>query len=247
MAEKLLEYGLDGVKGVVYLDDNDDKMILLRGSGRVVPLANSGVPPEARFAFYDQIHCTGVDLKLPLDAIASVTVGKSMTLRDYAQACWRCRGLETGQTLVVMMIPEVVELVRRSAKMEAISMGDDGSESLLDDAGVGDGSLVGPARLAGDLVSWLALNGIRSEQLQHLQVCQQNLAFVWRKEAIDRLRGTSAPDLKKSGAQAPSLVTRFCKDSSAAAGSLPVDFLRSVSQAARSTSGSGTPDPPAGR
>jgi len=157
-----------GSKGVVFLDDNDDKMILMRASGRVVPLANSGVPPEQRFAFYDQIHCTGVDLKLPLDAIAAVTVGKSMTLRDYSQACWRCRGLETGQTLVVLLIPEVVELVRRSANAEAVGTTSASGHSSLDDSGVGDGSLVGPTRLSSDLVSWLAMNGIRSEQLQHL-------------------------------------------------------------------------------
>ena len=29
-----------------------------------------------RFAFYDQIHTTGTDLKLSLDAIGAITLGK---------------------------------------------------------------------------------------------------------------------------------------------------------------------------
>ena len=36
---------------------------------------------------------TGTDLKLAKDAVAAVTLGKDMTLRDYSQACYRMRGL----------------------------------------------------------------------------------------------------------------------------------------------------------
>ena len=48
MAEKLLEYGLGAwCEGVVFLDDNDEKMVLVRTSGRVVKLSQCGVPLEA--------------------------------------------------------------------------------------------------------------------------------------------------------------------------------------------------------
>ena len=44
-----------------------------------------GVPPGRRFAFYDQIHTTGMDIKHVLHAEAVITLGKDMTFRDYAQ------------------------------------------------------------------------------------------------------------------------------------------------------------------
>jgi hypothetical protein len=47
----------------VYLDENDKQQVLVRATGRVVPADQCGVPKEKRFAFYDQIHTTGMDIK----------------------------------------------------------------------------------------------------------------------------------------------------------------------------------------
>jgi hypothetical protein len=45
--------------GVVFLDDDDRQMILLRADMRVIKLSDCGVPRHKRFSFYDQIHTTG--------------------------------------------------------------------------------------------------------------------------------------------------------------------------------------------
>jgi hypothetical protein len=51
--------GLPWCEGVVFLDDYDRKMVLVRATGRVLKMAQCGIPPEKRFAFYDQVHTTG--------------------------------------------------------------------------------------------------------------------------------------------------------------------------------------------
>ena len=56
VAQYLLERGLPDIDGVVFLDDKDRKMILLRRSRKVIPLAACGIPLSKRFAFYDQVR-----------------------------------------------------------------------------------------------------------------------------------------------------------------------------------------------
>jgi hypothetical protein len=63
------------VDGVVFLDSDDAKMVLVR-SGKIMPLARSGVDPGRRFSFYDQIHTTGMDIKQTPDSRAALTLGK---------------------------------------------------------------------------------------------------------------------------------------------------------------------------
>ena len=60
VAMYLLQHGLSGKDGVVFLDEMDRKMILVRKGYMVMKLAQCGVPLERRFAFYDQIHTTGM-------------------------------------------------------------------------------------------------------------------------------------------------------------------------------------------
>ena len=55
VAERLLERGLAHVDGVVFLNEADRKMILLRAGSKVVPLEQTAVPAERRFTFYDQV------------------------------------------------------------------------------------------------------------------------------------------------------------------------------------------------
>lgn len=42
-------------EGVVFLDENDQKMILVRATNRVMKLAQCGISDKRRFAFYDQV------------------------------------------------------------------------------------------------------------------------------------------------------------------------------------------------
>eukprot|EP01046_Picozoa_sp_COSAG06_P114222 COSAG06_NODE_61010_length_269_cov_0.605882_1_plen_77_part_10 len=70
-------------------------------------LAACGLQPEERFSFYDQVHSTGTDIKQCAQARCAVTLGKGMTLRDLAQGAWRMRGLTIGQTIELIVVPEV--------------------------------------------------------------------------------------------------------------------------------------------
>jgi hypothetical protein len=55
VAQTLLKLGLKECEGVVFLDDYDRKMVLVRSTGRVLKMAQCGVSAEKRFAFYDQV------------------------------------------------------------------------------------------------------------------------------------------------------------------------------------------------
>jgi hypothetical protein len=56
VAKYLLTKGLRGKEGVVFLDEQDRRMILVRASMKVMPLQNSGIPESERFVFYDQVR-----------------------------------------------------------------------------------------------------------------------------------------------------------------------------------------------
>ena len=44
-----------------------------------------------------------------------MTLGKDMTLRDYAQGAWRMRQIGRGQRLELIVVPEVAKLVAVAA------------------------------------------------------------------------------------------------------------------------------------
>jgi hypothetical protein len=105
--------------GVVFFDDASREMVLLAdGSGDIVPLALAGLPPSRRFTLYDQPHTTGSNVAQPLGGAAALLVGKDLTLRDYAQACWRMRALGRDQTVHALVVDQVAQLVGSSAHAE---------------------------------------------------------------------------------------------------------------------------------
>ena len=91
VGQELLQRGLPDVDAVIFLDELDRKMALLRNGLKVVELAECGVALERRFTFYDQVHTTGTDVKQAPNARALLTLGKDMTYRDYAQGAYRMR------------------------------------------------------------------------------------------------------------------------------------------------------------
>ena len=142
-----------------------------------------------------QVHTTGMDIKQALDATAACTLGKDMTLRDHAQGVYRMRGLGRGQTIVVLVVDEVRELIlesvadpaaRRAAEAEGIPLPNAWED--LDDR-----QPRVRAKKLEDVLAWLLLNSMRSEHLQHMQLCQQCLHNVWRKRAFARLLASEAP------------------------------------------------------
>ena len=187
VASYLLNHGLETCfDGVVFLDENDKTMILLRHGLRVVDLSQCGVPKERRFTFYDQVHkvnililttqvhTTGIDIKHMLSATALLTLGKDMTFRDYAQGAFRMRGIGNGQTIHVLVIPEVMELMQAEAKFDKVHV----PAPLVVDAN--------PVVLQA-ISTWLVVNSMRAEKLQFNLLCEQSARNVWRKRAYGTL------------------------------------------------------------
>jgi thiol-disulfide isomerase/thioredoxin len=170
----------DWCDGVVFLDSRDEKRIYVKATRRVVKLAQCGIKKEKRFAFYDQIHTTGMDIQHMLSAKAVLTLGKDMVFRDFAQGAYRMRGIGNGQQVCVLVIPEVQELMNRQLKKAAPGA----SAALKADAGGGASDVA--ARLR-EISAWLVLNAMRSERVQFDQLCTQNMCNVWRKNAWCKL------------------------------------------------------------
>ena len=157
VAESLLKFGLDHKDGVVFLDRADRKMIVLRKGLKVLPLNRCSIPLTRRFAFYDQVHTTGMDIKHCIDGKAALTLGKDMTFRDFAQGAFRMRGIGKGQTIELMIIPEVRSLIKKVT---------DTSNILV------------------DVAAWLVVNACKSQKVQFNLLCEQSVSNVWRKTAF---------------------------------------------------------------
>jgi hypothetical protein len=154
VARELLDRGLTWCEGVVFLDDDDKQQVLVRATGRVVSADQCGVSLERRFAFYDQIHTTGMDIKHVVNATAVITLGKDMVFRDYVQGAYRMRGIGVGQRVHVYIIPEVKELMQRELREAVIPAGAAPEPEIVQD------------HVLEDVVAWLVVNSLRSEQTQ---------------------------------------------------------------------------------
>jgi hypothetical protein len=173
VAQFLLDHGLREFDGVVFLDEYDRKMILVRATRRVLKLEQCGISMNRRFAFYDQVHTTGMDIKHMLNATAVLTLGKDMTFRDYAQGAFRMRGIGKGQKIHLFVIPEVEELmIRELNEADIISRVTSSSENV---------------KFLENVSAWLVINSMRSERIQFNQLCLQNTANVWRKNCFREL------------------------------------------------------------
>jgi len=79
-----------------------------QASTSLLKLSQCGISLEKRFAFYDQIHTTVMDIQHTLTARAALTLGKDMVFRELAQGAYRMRGIGIGQGVTMFVIPEVL-------------------------------------------------------------------------------------------------------------------------------------------
>ncbi|EEP78506.1 predicted protein [Uncinocarpus reesii 1704] len=107
-----------GAEAAIYFDDRDEAMVVDRHH-HVESLIAS--PFNDRLdnclVFLDQHHSRGVDLKLPVDSRAAVTLGPRLTKDKLVQACNRLRKLGGGQTVVFLSPPEVSSKIRELSGM----------------------------------------------------------------------------------------------------------------------------------
>ena len=145
-------------------DDEDERLVLDRHSRKIIPFAQSGLPRNRCFTFYDQIHTTGIDIEQPLGCTAILTLGKDSTFRDYAQAAYRMRGLgDVGQQKLSLLVsPQVNFMINQSAPS-------------------------GVEAVACRVLGWTVLNSLASEVGQYMLLCQQNVENLWRSSAWEKL------------------------------------------------------------
>ena len=161
VARYLISKGLPHpMRGVVYLDECDNKMILLQGAAGPMPLHECGISKGQRFTFFDQVHTTGMDIPQDMNARALLTLSKDMTYRDFAQGAYRMRGIGKGQSIHLYIVPEVKKLM---------------CERLPEMSGARPELLTS---------AWLLLNGMKMENLQFMQLAAQNMSSLWRKPAL---------------------------------------------------------------
>ena len=77
------------------------------------------------------------------------------------------RGIGSGQRICVFIIPEVKQLIERELKTAIIPNARGAKDHVLE-----------------DIVAWLIINSLRSEQTQWVMLCLQNISNLYRKNAF---------------------------------------------------------------
>ncbi|KAL4884182.1 hypothetical protein BJY04DRAFT_225986 [Aspergillus karnatakaensis] len=96
-------------QAVVFVNDNDEICVVDK-TGLIEPLQISPFVNQldACLVFLDEAHTRGIDLRLPRDYRAAVTLGAGITKDKLVQACMRLRKLGKGQS-VVFCIPQEIK------------------------------------------------------------------------------------------------------------------------------------------
>lgn len=108
MAKTWLRLHNDSKEAVIFIDRNDEICVVDRGGcvGRL--LASSYQSRlDACLVFLDEAHTRGIDLVLPLEYRAAVTLGPRLTKDRLVQACMRMRKLGKGQTVIFCVSQEI--------------------------------------------------------------------------------------------------------------------------------------------
>ena len=166
-----------GLRGCVFIDVEDRQRCVLR-SGACVPIEQCGLKPDERFTFYDQQHSTGMDIKQGVAAVCCVTLGKGNTLRDLQQGAWRMRGIGQGQTIKLVLVPEI-----RSQIIDY--------RLLIGNRGEADASTAKqPTEIEPtlhDIIAWLLASSMANETSASVTLCEQEVLSIARERALDSL------------------------------------------------------------
>ncbi|KAJ8131228.1 hypothetical protein O1611_g2397 [Lasiodiplodia mahajangana] len=107
-------------QAAVFVNDDDDLSVVDR-QGRVELLQTSSYATrlDVCLVFLDEAHTRGIDLKLPDDYRAAVTLGANLTKDRLVQACMRLRKLGRGQSVIFCVNEEIRAKIReRTTKPE---------------------------------------------------------------------------------------------------------------------------------
>lgn len=149
----------------VYFDDAGKPQVLYRRAALPIPLLASHFADNLTgcLIYFSEANCRGVDLKMPINARAALTLGLAQSKDSIVQAAMRLRQLATTQAVVFFAPPEV-------------------HQSILDLRYKAHGKFIDSY----DVICWLleqTINGI--EQLQPLYYSQGKDYCHRMKAALD--------------------------------------------------------------
>ncbi|KAI3322851.1 hypothetical protein HD806DRAFT_544884 [Xylariaceae sp. AK1471] len=101
-------------QAAVFINDDDELTVIdRRGSVELLQTSSYATRLDACLVFLDEAHTRGIDLKLPNDYRAAVTLGANLTKDRLVQACMRLRKLGRGQSVVFCVSTEIREKIQR--------------------------------------------------------------------------------------------------------------------------------------
>ncbi len=104
----ILYFNADNILCALPIKDNA-KPIVIGSSDPEVINAKTGSTPAQRFTYFDQHHTTGTDILQMPNALAYATIDSHTLARDFWQGVMRMRGLNSTQTIEVLLPPSVTE------------------------------------------------------------------------------------------------------------------------------------------
>lgn len=108
----------DATKEAAVFVNGDDELCVVDRGGRVDLLRASSffARLDSCLIFLDEAHTRGIDLRLPSNYRAAVTLGAGLTKDRLVQACMRMRKLGKGQTVVFCISQEIqAKIMERTA------------------------------------------------------------------------------------------------------------------------------------
>ncbi|KAI2625249.1 hypothetical protein GGS21DRAFT_314838 [Xylaria nigripes] len=95
-------------QAAVFINDEDELSVVdRRGSLELLQTSSYATRLDCCLVFLDEAHTRGIDLKLPSNYRAAVTLGANLTKDRLVQACMRMRKLGRGQSVVFCVGAEI--------------------------------------------------------------------------------------------------------------------------------------------
>jgi hypothetical protein len=117
LAKEWLKLADPSKEAVVFVNEADELCVIDR-KNRVDSLQTSPFASrlDACLVFLDESHTRGIDLQLPAEYRAAVTLGAQLTKDRLVQACMRMRKLGQGQTVVFCVSKEIQAKIQDNMK-----------------------------------------------------------------------------------------------------------------------------------
>ena len=104
----VLYFNVDNILCALPINENAMPIVIGSSDPEVIN-ARTGSTPAQRFTYFDQHHTTGTDILQMPNALAYATIDSHTLARDFWQGVMRMRGLNSTQTIEVLLPPAVTE------------------------------------------------------------------------------------------------------------------------------------------